>query len=145
MKLFEGSSEYQDFKYVLQDVRTLSLGVKYTYEELLKDDRVPFKFQAVITQYLLKETSPDTTLESEFYYMKPGTFIYDVYRQLKARAKIRTQTVKKTMFGKEKIVYKEETLTVEELAAMNLAIKKAAGLMIEEIELSKLGLMTFSI
>ena len=145
MKLFEGSSEYQDFKYVLQDVRTLSLGVKYTYEELLQDDRVPFKFQAVITQYLLKETSPDTTLESEFYYMKPGTFIYDVYRQLKAKAKIRTQTVKKAMFGKEKIVYKEETLTVEELAAMNLAQKKAAGLMIEEIELSKLGLMTFSI
>jgi len=28
---------------------------------------------------------------------------------------------------------------------MNLARKKAAGLMIEEIELSKLGLMTFSI
>ena len=35
MKFFEGTSEYQDFKYVLQDTRTVSLGVKYTYEELL--------------------------------------------------------------------------------------------------------------
>ena len=106
---------------------------------------MPFKFQAVISQYLLKEAAPETTLESEFYYMEKGTFVYETYRQLKARAKVRTQTVKKTMTGKEKIVYKEEIWTVEELAQMNLARKKAAGLMIEEIELSKLGLMTFSI
>lgn len=145
MNFFEGTSEYQDFKYVLQDVRTVSLGVKYTYEELLQDERVPFKFQAIISQYLLKEASPETTLESEFYYMEKGTFVYETYRQLKARAKVRTQTVKKTMTGKEKIVYKEEIWTVEELARMNLAKKKAAGLMIEEIEISKLGLMTFSI
>ena len=123
MKFFEGTSEYQDFKYVLQDTRTVSLGVKYTYEELLQDERVPFKFQAVISQYLLKEAAPETTLESEFYYMEKGTFVYETYRQLKARAKVRTQTVKKTMTGKEKIVYKEEIWTVEELAQMNLAIR----------------------
>ena len=104
MKFFEGTSEYQDFKYVLQDTRTVSLGVKYTYEELLQDERVPFKFQAVISQYLLKEAAPETTLESEFYYMEKGTFVYETYRQLKARAKVRTQTVKKTMTGPEKIV-----------------------------------------
>ena len=145
MKFFEGTSEYQDFKYVLQDVRTVSLGVKYTYGELLEDERVPFKFQAIISQYLLKETSPDTTLESEFYYMEKGTFIYETYRQLKARAKVRTQTVKKGIWGREKTVYKEEIWTVEELAQKNLAQKKASGLLIEEIELSKLGLMTFQL
>ena len=145
MKFFEGTSEYQDFKYVLQDVRTVSLGVKYTYGELLEDERVPFKFQAIISQYLLKETSPDTTLESEFYYMEKGTFIYETYRQLKARAKVRTQTVKKGILGREKTVYKEEIWTVEELAQKNLAQKKASGLLIEEIELSKLGLMTFQL
>ena len=55
--------------------------------------------------------------------MEKGTFVYETYRQLKARAKVRTQTVKKTMTGKEKIVYKEEIWTVEELAQMNLAIR----------------------
>lgn len=145
MKFFEGTSEYQDFKYVLQDVGRVSLGVKYTYAEMLEDERIPFKLQTIISQYLLKEASPDTTLESEFYYLEKGTFIYNVYHQLKAKAKVRTQTVKKNLFGKEKVVYKEEVLSVEELADINLARKKASGLLIEEIEISKLGLMTFAI
>lgn len=145
MKFFEGTSEYQDFKYVLQDVGRVSLGVKYTYAEMLEDERIPFKLQTIISQYLLKEASLDTTLESEFYYMEKGTFIYNVYHQLKAKAKVRTQTVKKNLFGKEKVVYKEEVLSVEELADINLARKKASGLLIEEIEISKLGLMTFAI
>lgn len=145
MKFFEGTSEYQDFKYVLQDTARISLGVKYTYGEMLTDERIPFKLQTVVSQYLLKESAADTTLESEFYYLEKGTFVYDVYHQLKAKAKVRTQTVKKTLFGKEKVVYKESVLSVAELADMNLARKKASGLLIEEIEISKLGLMTFVI
>lgn len=78
MKFFEGTSEYQDFKYVLQDTRTVSLGVKYTYEELLQDERVPFKFQAVISQYLLRKLLRRQRLKVNFIiwkreplYMKP--------------------------------------------------------------------------
>lgn len=145
MKFFEGTSEYQDFKYVLQDTARISLGVKYTYAEMLTDERIPFKLQTVVSHYILKESAEDTTLESEFYYLEKGTFVYNVYHQLKAKVKVRTQTVKKTLFGKERIVYKEEVLGVEELAEINLARKKASGLLIEEIEISKLGLMTFAI
>lgn len=145
MKFFEGTSEYQDFKYVLQDTARISLGVKYTYAEMLTDERIPFKLQTVVSHYILKESAEDTTLESEFFYLEKGTFVYNVYHQLKAKVKVRTQTVKKTLFGKERIVYKEEVLSVEELADINLARKKASGLLIEEIEISKLGLMTFAI
>lgn len=145
MKFLEGSSEYQDFKYVLQDTARISIGVKYTYAEMLTDERIPFKLQTIVSRYILKESAEDTTLESEFYYMEKGSFIYDVYRQLKAKVKVRTQTVKKTLFGKEKLVYKEEVLRVDELADINLARKKASGLLIEEIEISKLGLMSFTV
>ena len=35
---------YDDYKYVLQDAGTLSLGVKYSYAELMHDEDIPFKF-----------------------------------------------------------------------------------------------------
>ena len=43
------------------------------------------------------------------------------------------------------MVYTEKILTLKELAEMNLARKKASGMIIREIIVSKLGLMTFSV
>ena len=106
---------------------------------------IPFKLKTIIKYYILKEADKDTSLESEFYYMEQGTFLYETYRQLKTKVKVRTQSVKKTITGKEKIVYKEELLSLKELTEMNLARKKASGLVIIEIVISKLGLMTFSV
>lgn len=145
MGILDTATKYEDFKYVIQDVGSVALGAKYSYDEILHEDLVPFKFKTIVTYYILKESDKDTTLESEFYYMQQGTFLYETYCQLKTKVKVRTQSVKKTMFGKEKLVYKEELLSLKELTDMNLARKKAAGLMILEIVVSKLGLMTFSI
>lgn len=138
-------TQYEDFKYVMQDTGSIYVGAKYTYEELLKAEAVPFKLKAILTHYVLKEASPQTTLESEFYYLKPGTFLYETYKQLKVRVKVQVQVEKKSLFGKKKIEYQEKILTLKELTEMNLARKKASGLVVAEIILSKLGMMTFSV
>ena len=138
-------TQYEDFKYVMQDTGSIYVGAKYAYEELLEAEAVPFKLKAILTHYILKEASPQTTLESEFYYLEPGTFLYETWKQLKVRVKVQVQVEKKSLFGKKRMEYQEKILTLKELTEMNLARKKASGLLITEIILSKLGMMSFSV
>ncbi|MCI8976970.1 MAG: hypothetical protein HFI99_08035 [Lachnospiraceae bacterium] len=144
-KAEKNATRYEDFKYVLQDTGNLYLGAGFSYEELLEAEMVPFKLKAILSHYILKESSPDTTLESEFYYLKEDTFLYETYRQLKVKVKGQVQAEKRSLLGKTSLVYQEKVFTLPELTAMNLARKKASGMLIREIIISKLGMMTFSI
>lgn len=138
-------TQYEDFKYVMQDTGNIYLGARYSYRELLEAEAVPFKLKAILTHYMLKEASPETTLESEFYYMKPETFLFETWQQLKVRVKVQVRAEKKSLSGKSKINYQEKILTLKELTDINPAGKKALGLIINEVILSKLGMMTFSV
>ena len=102
--------EYQnrDFKYFMQDTGSLYLGAKYTYQEILEDEMVTFKFKSIVEHYIMKDTDPETTLESQLYYMTPEQFSYKTYTQLKARV-------------------------------------KKSGIVVQELILSKLSLMAFSV
>ncbi len=144
-KAEKNATRYEDFKYVLQDTGNLYLGAGFSYEELVEAEMVPFKLKAILSHYILKESSPDTTLESEFYYLKEDTFLYETYRQLKVKVKGQVQAEKRSLLGKISLVYQEKVFTLPELTAMNLARKKASGMLIREIIISKLGMMTFSI
>lgn len=117
-------TQYEDFKYVMQDTGSIYVGAKYAYEELLEAEAVPFKLKAILTHYILKEASPQTTLESEFYYLEPGTFLYETWKQLKVRVKVQVQVEKKSLFGKKRMEYQEKILTLKELTEMNLARKR---------------------
>lgn len=134
-----------DFKYVMQDTGNIYIGARLTYAELMDQEMLPFKMKTIIQHYFLKETSLGTTLESEFYYLEKGSFLYETFAQLRIKVKVNVLTEKKSLFGKKKMVYTEKILTLKELTEMNLARKKASGMIIREIIVSKLGLMTFSI
>lgn len=134
-----------DFKYVMQDTGNIYIGARLTYAELMDQEMLPFKMKTIIQHYFLKETSLETTLESEFYYLENGSFLYETFAQLRIKVKVNVLTEKKSLFGKKKMVYTEKILTLKELTEMNLARKKASGMIIREIIVSKLGLMTFSI
>lgn len=134
-----------DFKYVMQDTGNIYIGARLTYAELMEQEMLPFKMKTIIQHYFLKETSLETTLESEFYYLEKGRFLYETFKQLRIKVKVNVLTEKKSLFGKKKMVYTEKILTLKELTEMNLARKKASGMIIREIIVSKLGLMTFSV
>lgn len=55
MKIKENVTQYEDFKYVLQDTGNIYLGAQFSYEELLEQEMVPFKLKAILTHYILKE------------------------------------------------------------------------------------------
>lgn len=139
--------EYQDndFKYFMQDVGSLYFGARYNYEEMLAHEMIPFKFKSIIEHYIRKDTQADTTLESQFYYMTDDMFSYKTYMQLKAKVKICLLVEKKPLFGDKKAVYRNRTLSLDEFVKMNLAQKKKYGVKIQEIIISKLALMSFSV
>ena len=145
MKIKENVTQYEDFKYVLQDTGNIYLGAQFSYEELLEQEMGQLKLKAILTHYILKEAAPDTTLESQFYYLTGDSFLYETFKQLKIRVKVQMQVEKKTLLGKRKNEYREEILSLKELIEVNLARKKACGMLIREIIISKLGMMTFSV
>lgn len=138
-------NQEDDFKYVMMDVGNLYLGARFSFGELLEEEMVPFKLKAILNHYILKEADRETTLESQFYYMEQGTFLYDTFLQLKTKIKVNILTEKKGLFRGKKQVYEEKVFSLKELAEMNLARKKAKGMIIREIIISKLGMMTFSL
>ena len=135
----------EDYKYVIQDTSRVLLGAKYSYAELLEDASCPFKFQSIVEHYILKDADPSDTLESVFYYMEKGSFSYKTYYQLKTRVKYNRLTEKKSLFGKTSRVYKEYTSKLEEFVQIPLEEKKEDGVFIQEIILSKLAMMGFTL
>lgn len=138
-------TEYRDYKYFMQDTSSVYLGAKLSYAEILQDEMVNFKYKSIVEHYIYKDTDPETTLESHLYYMTKEQFSYRTYEQLKARVKVSILAEKKTLFGKVRTGYETKVLKISEFADMNLAQKKAMGVVIQELALSKLALMSFSV
>lgn len=136
-------AENRDYKYFMQDTGSIYLGAKLSYAEILQDEMVNFKYKSIVEHYIFKDTDPQTTLESQLYYMTKEQFSYRTYQQLKARVKISILEEKKSLFGKKKTGYATRTMPISAFADMNLAQKKAQGVVIQELILSKLGLMAF--
>lgn len=148
LRMAEGKSmetENRDYKYFMQDTGSVYLGAKLSYAEILRDEMVNFKYKSIVEHYIFKDTDPETTLESHLYYMTKEQFSYRTYEQLKAKVKVNLLEEKKNFFGRKKTGYTTKLMSLAEFTDMNLAQKKAKGVVIQELALSKLGLMTFSV
>ena len=62
-----------DFKYVLDDLYSVRLGVKYTYEEVIENPDISTKFRNICRQVFEKEVDGNTTLESHLYCLSPDS------------------------------------------------------------------------
>ena len=134
---------YEDGKYCMQDIGNLYIGSKYTFEEILEDEEIFFKFRLLVQRYLLPEADREDTLETHLYYLDDKSFLVKIYRQLKARVKISILEDRKHLNGKTVREYMTRTVPVEELVKMSVSQKEAAGVVIQELAVSKLALMTF--
>lgn len=135
--------ENKDYKYTMADYSNIYLGAKFTYRDVLEHPDVNFKLKAIIERYFLNELDPDTTLESHFYYMTKDEFAAKTYEQLKVKVKFNILEEKKGLFGKSKNVYVSKTLPIRKFMEINLAKKKAGGVVISEIAFPKFALMGF--
>lgn len=138
-------TQYQDYKYMMQDVGNLYLGAKYTYRDLIEVEEIPFKLKMLVEKHVKPTVDADTSLESHLYYMDDTTFLYQIYCQLKLKVKFNYIVTKTNIFGKKKECYKMKTLKVEEFVKLTPAEKEKQGIVIQEISMSKMALMTFSL
>ena len=134
-------SQYQDYKYILQDLSRVYMGAKYSYQELLESEDVSFKIRMIIRSYFLKDVTADTTLESHLYYLEKADLSWEVLDQLGARVRV----TRPRPGRKGTTVYKEEIIGIADLAALPPARKQQEGMIIMELQLSKLRLMQFSL
>lgn len=135
--------ENKDYKYTMADYSNIYLGGKFSYREVIEHPDVNFKIKAIIERYFLKDLDPDTTLESHFYYMTSEEFAAKTYVQLKVKVKFNILEEKTGLFGKKKQVYTTKILPIHKFLEMNLAKKKAGGVVIQEIVFPKMALLGF--
>ena len=69
-----------DFKYVMHDLTNIYIGAKFTYEEMMNSDEVPFKFKVILSHYILREVDGNTTLENHLFFLKPTDESYMIYK-----------------------------------------------------------------
>lgn len=134
---------YEENKYSLQDTGNLYVGTKYTMEELIGEEEIPFKFRLIVERYILPEADLQDTLETHLYYLDAKSFLVKIYAQIKTKVKINIIEEKKSLFGGVKKQYTTRMITVAELADMSVAEKEAKGVVVQEIRMSKLALMAF--
>lgn len=131
----------RDYKYVMQDVSTVYLGAKYTYDELIEEKDIPFKIKTLVNRYVKPELSgEDLSIESHFYYMEEKGFAYQTFLQLKTKVKCSVLQEKKGLFGKH-TAYAAQTFKLQDFVKLSPAEKEKKGVMIQEISFSKLALM----
>lgn len=147
MSLNISNENNADFRYQMNDLTALYYGARCTYQELLEDKATNFKLKRIVADWILREVEPDTTLESHFYYMEPEDRSYLVYDQLRVKLRCSVPFAAKTLFGlgREETRYREEIIKLEDLARLGVPEKKERGILIREVQISKLGLMTFTI
>lgn len=134
--------ENRDYKYIMQDVSTIYLGARYTYEELTNEEEIPFKIKSLVNRYVKQELNGENlSLESHFFYMEPQGFAYQTYLQMKTKVKISILEEKRGFGGKVKKVYTTQTMKLQDFVKIPPAEKEKQGIMIQEISLSKLALM----
>lgn len=131
---------YEDFKYSMQDVSRVYVGCKYTFEELLDDEDLLFKFRLVVERYILPEAYPEDTLESHLYYLGPESFTVKLYRRLKTRVKVSVIEERKSLFGKAKKQYVSKMIGIDELVNIPPGQKERQGMVVQELSVSKLAL-----
>lgn len=135
----------KDFKYVMQDIYRLYFGAKCTYQEILVHEDTYARFKAICRHYLITEVDRDTTLESHLYYLTPDRPEAEVYSQLGTRVKLSFPFVKKGLLGREEKIYREEIWKISDLMELSARQKQLRGIVISEIQISKIKLREFSV
>ncbi len=138
----DSKTVYEDYKYFMQDVSRIYIGCKYTLGEILDNQEILYKFRKVVADSILQRADRADTLETVLYYLEPDNFSLQVFRQMGGRVRISVLEDKKRLFGKKERVYVTKVIPVDALVRMRKEEKEKAGLFIQELQVSKLGLAT---
>lgn len=134
-----GYEKNRDYKYIMQELSTLYIGARYTYEELIEEEEVPFKVKKMINTYVKPELEgEDLSIESHFYYMDGSGFAYQTFLQLKTKVRF---SILEKKGKKQEASYVTKVMKLQDFIKMTPQEKEEKGVMIQEIGMSKLAMM----
>ena len=134
-----------DYKYVMHDLTNIYIGAKYTYDEIMDNDDVPFKFKTILSRYILKEVAGNTTLENHIFYMKKEDMSYMIYKQMKAKFKL--NVFREDGHGKGQPGYVQREYKIQDIVEGKESVElheKMNQIFVEELHITSLGLMAVS-
>ena len=131
-----------DFKYVIQDTGHVYFGKELTYQEILDKEDVPFKFKAIISAYVSKDTTVDVKLTDHIH---KDAFSYRIFQQLKMQIRFFYSVDKKSLSGKIKKKWIHKVCSFDEFQKQYASLVMEGKAQIEDVSISKLALMAISI
>ena len=136
---------YDDFKYVLQDTNTIYFGRELTYAEMMDREDVPFKFKAVLSAHIARDTDLDKKMAEHLMTISDSMFSYRIYEQLKLTVRICYKVQKKGFGGKIKEKWIHKSCSLHQFCREYRDLAAQEDVMIEDFSISKLALMVLSI
>ena len=135
----------QDFKYVIQDTNCVYFGKELTYAEMVDKDDVPFKFKAVISAHIARDTDLNRKMTDHILQISEEEFSYRIYEQLKLTVRVYYRTQKKGFGGKMKEKWIHKACSLRQFCNEYRGQVESGDMMIEDLSISKLALMVLSI
>ena len=127
----------------MHDLTNLYIGAKHTYDELLVSEEVPFKLKTLISRFVLREVAGDTKIEDHIFYLKETDMSYQIFKEMKAR--FRLNVWKDESDGVKKPGYQIKTYRIHEIIGNEELMRKKDITIVEEVHITKLGLMAVSV
>ncbi len=134
-----------DFKYVLQDTGSVYFGRELTYNEMMERDDVPFKFKAIINVHISREADLGKKMHEHIMELDTASFSYKIFEQLKLAVRVCYKTQTRGFMGREKEKWVHKTCGIKQFCEEYREKINECGMIIEDISISKLALIMFSL
>lgn len=134
-----------DFKYIIQDTSHVYFGRELTYAEMMDKDDIPFKFKAIISAYITKDTGLDVKMTEHILKMADEEFSYRIFEQLRLTIRICYKEQKRSLGGKVKDKWVHKSCSLRQFCSEYRQKVNDGSVIIEDLSISKLALMAISI
>ena len=134
-----------DFKYVIQDTNCVYFGRELTYAEMMDKDDIPFKFKAVISAHIARDTDLDIKMADHILQISDKEFSYRIFERLKLTIRVCYKTQKKGFGGKIKEKWVHNACPFGKFCDEYRSQVADGDVMIEDFSISKLALMALNI
>lgn len=134
-----------DFKYVIQDTNCVYFGRELTYAEMMEQDDIPFKFKAVISAHIAKDTDLDRKMTDHLMRISDQEFSYRIFEQLKLTVRVCYKVTRRGFGGRTTDRWIHKSCSLKQFCGEYRSQVASADMMIEDLSISKLSLMMLNI
>ena len=134
-----------DFKYVIQDISHVYIGVRMNYEEVGEHYDTPARLKSAIYRCIMEETPLDTLICDHLPAIEKGSKSYYVYHQLGAKIKVGFFVKKVDKKGREREEYVGKKYSFDDFIQEKKLHDPENHYIIQEISFSKRKLMSLAI